>query len=228
MSDLLTAVDALTLPSVVKVKQSDGDREWTTECRQVPLLVQLEAAVAGGIGSHAGSSPARERMPIDAGALELLSQIDAVVSVWYWSVPNVRLKVDLSTRLRVWYVHHANLVRAGKIGAAEDAKTTRMVEGWVSKIRGTFDPPIRLELTEMVDGRMVPVACPSPDCGERIAYDPRTGDRIIALVVEYRELGSETLDQAVASCRACGGEWRGRAALRGLRWLLDSAEKVSV
>jgi hypothetical protein len=46
MSDLLTAVDALTLPSVVKVRQSDGDREWTTECRQVPLLVQIEAAVA--------------------------------------------------------------------------------------------------------------------------------------------------------------------------------------
>ena len=184
MSDLLTAVDALTLPSVVKVRQSDGDREWTTECRQDALLIQLRDAVAGGIGSHAGSSAARERMPIDAGALELLSQIERVVSVWYWSVPNVRLKVDLSTRLRVWYVHHANQVRGGKLSAAEDAKTTRLVEGWVSKIRGTFDPPIRLELTEMVDGRMVPVACPATDCGERFAFDRRTGDQVIALVVE--------------------------------------------
>ena len=225
MSDLLTAVDALTLPSVVKVKQSDSDREWTTECRQVPLLVQLEAAVAGGIGSHAGSSPARERMPIDAGALELMGQIEGVVSGWYWSVPNVRLKVDLSTRLRVWYVHHANQVRAGKIGAADDVKTTRMVEGWVSQIRGMFDPPIRLELTEVVGGQSVPVAC--PECGERFAFDPNTGDRVTAVVVEYRELGEETLDRAVGSCRACSAVWRGRAALRGLRWLLDEREMAA-
>lgn len=222
MSDLLTAVDALTLPSVVKVKQSEGDREWVTECRQVPLLVQLEAAVAGGIGSHAGSSPARERMPIDAGALELLSQIDALVSNWYWSVPNVRLKVDLSTRLRVWYVHHANLVRGGKLSAAEEAKTTRLVEGWVLQIRGMFDPPIRLELTELVEGLSVPVAC--PECGERFAFDPNTGDRVTAVVVEYRELGEETLDKAVGSCRSCSAVWRGRSSLRALRWLLDERE----
>ena len=222
MSDLLTAVDALTLPSVVKVKQSDGDREWTTECRQVPLLVQLEAAVAGGIGSHAGSSPARERMPIDAGALELLSQIDALVSGWYWSVPNVRLKVDLSTRLRVWYVHHANQVRAGKIGAAEDAKTTRMVEGWVSKIRGTFDPVIRLDFYELVDGKPMPVACPIEECGARYAFDPKTGDRIIAVVLEYRDLGAETIDKAVGRCRACEHEWAGGYGVRELAYYLDS------
>ena len=222
MSDLLTAVDALTLPSVVKVKQSDSDREWTTECRQVPLLVQLEAAVAGGIGSHAGSSPARERMPIDAGALELMGQIEGVVSGWYWSVPNVRLKVDLSTRLRVWYVHHANQVRAGKIGAADDVKTTRMVEGWVSKIRGTFDPVIRLDFYELVDGKPMPVACPIEECGARYAFDPKTGDRIIAVVLEYRDLGAETIDKAVGRCRACEHEWAGGYGVRELAYYLDS------
>lgn len=224
MSDLLTAVDALTLPSVVKVKQSDGDREWTTDCRQDALLIQLRDAVAGGIGSHAGSSLARERIPVNADALELFQSIAADVSKWYLTVPGRRGGLVLTDRLRGWYVHHANEVRAGKVSQFTDLEVTRKVEGWVSKIRGTFDPPIRLELTEVIDGRMVPVACPAADCGERFAFDRRTGDQVIALVVEYRELGVETLDQAVASCRACGGEWRGRAALRGLRWLLDERE----
>lgn len=224
MSDLLTAVDALTLPSVVKVKQSDGDREWTTDCRQDALLIQLRDAVAGGIGSHAGASAARERMPIDAGALELFQSIASDVSKWYLEVPGRREHLLVTDRLRGWYVHHANEVRAGKVSPFTDLEVTRKVEGWVSKIRGTFDPPIRLELTEVIEGRMVPVACPATDCGERFAFDRRTGDQVIALVVEYRELGVETLDQAVASCRACGGEWRGRAALRGLRWLLDERE----
>ena len=234
MSDLLTAVDALTLPSVVKVKQSDGDREWVTPCRQDPLLIQLRDAVAGGIGSHAGASAARERMPIDAGALELWGHIEGVVSSWYWAIPDARMSrrevkmrsgVDVSTRLRVWYVHHANQVRAGKVSQFTDLEVTRKVEGWVSKIRGTFDPPIRLELTELVDGQSVPVKC--PECGERFAFDPMSGDRVTAVVVEYRELGEETLDRAVGSCRSCSALWRGRSSLRALRWLLDSGEKVS-
>lgn len=231
MSDLLTAVDALTLPSVVKVKQSDGDREWTTECRQDALLIQLRDAVAGGIGSHAGASAARERMPIDAGALELWAHIEGVVSSWYWAIPDVRLSrrevmmrsgVDVSMRLRVWYVHHANQVRAGKVSQLADLEVTRMVEGWVSKIRGTFDPVIRLDFYELVDGKPMPVACPIEECGARYAFDPKTGDRIIAVVLEYRDLGAETIDKAVGRCRSCEHEWAGGYGVRELAYYLDS------
>lgn len=222
MSDLLTAVDVLTLPSVVKVRQSDGVREWTTECRQVPLLVQLEVAVAGGIGSHAGSSAARERMPIDAGALELFQSIASDVSKWYLEVPGRREHLLVTDRLRGWYVHHANEVRAGKVSQFTDLEITRKVEGWVSKIRGTFDPVIRLDFYELVDGKPMPVACPIEECGARYAFDPKTGDRIIAVVLEYRDLGAETIDKAVGRCRACEHEWSGGYGVRELAYYLDS------
>jgi hypothetical protein len=75
------------------------------------------------------------------------------------------------------------------------------------------------EPAERVVGH-VPAQC--PECGESYGHDPKTGDRVIALVVEYHDLGAETLDYAIGRCRFCERIWRGRTAIRELRWAIDN------
>lgn len=224
------AVDALTLPRTVKVIQSDNNRQWVTELRHDPLLIQLRDAVAGGVGKHAGSSPGNERIPFDSSALELFDSITGTINAWYLAIPTPRAHLIVSDRLRAWYVHHANLLRAGKVSREVDETATKTLTGWVSQITAKFDPPTVLELRHLVweGGRQVhkPAKCPVEACGAEWAMNPATGERITALVVEYREIGAETLDEAVGLCRSCGTEWRGRFALRALRHELDQQEQT--
>ena len=65
-----------------------------------------------------------------------------------------------------------------------------------------------------------PAQCPI--CGERYAHDPKTGDQITAIILEYRNIGTETLDKATGLCRFCTTVWRGRTGLRELRWAIDN------
>ena len=58
--------------------------------------------------------------------------------------------------------------------------------------------------------------------------DELTGNEGSAVVVEYREVGEATLDEATGLCRACGAVWKGRSALRELRWLIEVAEAEAV
>lgn len=213
---LLDVVDELSLPGKVKVAQSDGERSWTVDAERVPLLIQLRDAVAGGIGSHGGSALGSERMPIDAGALELFDEIAGQVSEWYLAIPQRRQHLLVTDRLRAWYVFHVSEVRAGRISEVSDRDALELVTSWVARIRLMFDPPIRLDFTELVDGRQMPAACPVVGCGARYAIDARSGDRVIAVVLEYREAGAETLDGSVGKCRACGREWVGRFGVREL------------
>lgn len=212
MTAMSEAVDALTLPKRVKVIQATETDSWVSELKHAPLLIQLRDAVVGGISKHAGSSLGSERIPLDAGALELFDQISVTVNGWYLAVPVPRRHMVITDRLRAWYVHHANLIRAGRVSEEVDREATRTLVSWMDQIRAQFDPPIILELLHR---------CPMDSCGQQWALNPSTGDRIVALVVEYREVGAETLDQAVGRCRACGSEWRGRFALRSLRYQLD-------
>ena len=219
------AVDALSLPRIAKVIQSNEDEQWVTELRHEPLLIQLRDAVVGGVGKHAGSSPGNERIPFDSSALELFDHISKTINGWYLAVPVPRTHMVISDRLRAWYVHHANLVRGGRVSREVDDEATRTLNGWVTQITAKFDPPTILELRHLVTvgKRQVhkPAQCPMEACGAEWAMNPATGERITALVVEYREIGAETLDEAVGICRSCGTEWRGRFALRSLRYQLD-------
>lgn len=74
-------------------------------------------------------------------------------------------------------------------------------------------PMTRLVKTE-------PAMCPI--CGERYAHDPKTGDQITAIILEYRNIGTETLDKATGLCRFCTTVWRGRSGMRELRWAIDN------
>lgn len=279
---LLDAVDRLTLNHVTKVMQTktveDRDAEGhvtasidiacISEVDHDPLLVQLRDAVAGGIGSHAGSSPARERMPIDPSALALFDEIVAQVNAWYSNLPGAVEERYLHDRLRDWYIDYENRRRAGKVAEDAEVDTLKLVEGWARRIEGMFDPPITLELTQetrvpvmvpktrrrvdpetgeswrepVVDADGNPVMLPKlkggvpvtrvtkvqpapcPICGERYALNPKTGDQMTAIIIEYRNIGAETLDKATGLCRFCDTVWRGRNGLRELRWLVDHPE----
>jgi hypothetical protein len=224
---LLAAVLKLTQPYRTKVLQSkdlsildaEGNLEASHsvtcigEVQHEPLLLQLRDAIAGGIGKHAGSSAARERIPFDAGALELFDQIAGQINAWYRPLPNAREERHIHDRLNDWYLHFENQRRAGKIELETDRITTHLVEQWARQIEGMFDPPQTIEIT---------AACPT--CGARYAHDPKTGDQKTAVVIEYRELGEVTLDHATGLCRFCETVWRGRHGVRELRYAIDQAE----
>lgn len=242
---LLEAVNKLSQKHISKVMQSKtlaytpdatdetpepAEMEMDVACISLvdhePLLVMLRDAVVGGIGSHAGgSSSARERIPFDAGALELFDTIAARINAWYIVLPGAREERYIEDRLRDWYVDYANRLRAGKVMASDEKSTLREVEGWVRSIEAMFDPPTTFEVTTVVDDKNTPVPCPV--CAEKYAIDPGTRDRITALVIEFRNEGVETLDHAVAMCRFCGETWRGRNGVRELRWLIEQDERVA-
>ena len=222
---LLDAVQRLTTKSTTRVEQVNtyDDGRTPITCVSVvthePLLTQLRDAVVGGIGSHEGSKAARERIPFDAGALELFDSITRQVNAWYLGLPGEKEHLYVGVRLTRWYVHFENERRAGKVTLSREADTLRMLEGWVRSIESMFDPPTVFELTNIVGGRNVPIACPV--CGSPRAFDRKTGDVMTALVIEYRNLGELTLDKATGMCRACETVWRGRTGVRELRWLID-------
>lgn len=229
---LLDAIQKLTTVHKSKVMQSrtlenrnlDGEVVATHEVTYVtdvfhdPLLVTLRDAIVGGIGSHVGSSPARERIPLDPGALALFDEISAHINRWYRALDAFRFHEHIHDRLAAWYIDFENRRRAGIISDADETITTNLVEGWARRIEAMFDPPKTIELTS----GDAPVPCPV--CGGQYAIDPRSGDRMTALVIEYREVGQDTMDQATGLCRSCSAVWRGSTGVRQLRWLVDEGE----
>jgi len=204
---LLDAVDALTLPTTVKVIQGPGK---PTVIKHDPLLTQLEAAVAGGIGSHAGASPSRERIPLNADAMRLCDEVGGKLIRWQLRQSRSVRFDTLAGQLRAWYAAYIGTVRTEHT----DLQYERILTGWHREITNMFDPPTRLEIT---------AACPL--CNARVSVEPGTGNQVTAVVVEYLEIGAATLDEATGLCRACGVVWKGRAGLRELRWLIEVAEE---
>lgn len=209
---LLDAVDKLTKPHTTRVMQEKNGITCISPVDHEPLLLQLRNAVAGGIGAHEGSSSsARERIPFDAGAQALFDSIAKQINAWYITLPNAREERHIHDRLRDWYIDHANRLRAGKITDESDHATTKLVEGWAHAVEAMFDPPRTVE---------IPGAC--PECGGAFAIDVKTGDRITALVVEYRNQGQETMEKAEGHCRSCEASWRGSSGMRAMRWGIDN------
>ena len=208
MTTLLDAVDALTLPTTARIDQG-LDRK--TVIKHAPLLDQLEAAVAGNTGSHEGSSKTLERIPIDPGALELKGTISSTVMGWQLRLARRVRFETLAGQMRAWYGTYIGTVRSEHT----DLQYERILTGWQRQITNMFDPPTRLEVT-----------APCPLCHVRVSVEAGTGNHVTAVVVEYREVGAATLDEATGLCRACGAVWKGRSALRELRWLIEVAESV--
>ena len=209
---LLDAIDKLTRNHITRVVQTNPQGiTCTSTVDHDPLLMQLRDAVAGGIGSKGAGSDGSARIPFDAGALQLFDGIAKKVNAWYLELPGAIEERYLWDRLRDWYIDFENRRRAGKISDTLEHDTLKLIEGWARSIEVYFDPPISLEITG-----------PCPMCGERWAFDPKTGDQITAIILEYRNIGTETLDKATGLCRFCTTVWRGRSGMRELRWAIDN------
>jgi hypothetical protein len=239
MSDnnwLLDAIDKLTLNHFTKVLQERNGISCISDVDHEPLLRQLRDAVGSSTGSKGAASDGSARIPFNPTALALFDDIADRINAWYRELPAAVEERYIWDRLRDWYTDFENRRRAGKVTDTTEHVTLKLVEGWVRSIEAMFDPPTTLELTEQIlhptktdtDGKPAvighrPAGCPM--CGERYAHDPRTGDQITAIIIEYRNIGAETLDKATGLCRFCTTVWRGRTGLRELRWAVDHPEE---
>lgn len=75
-------------------------------------------------------------------------------------------------------------------------------------------------MTRLIERR--PASC--PECGERTAHDPKTGDMILALILEYRDESTSTIEHAVITCRSCEARWEGVAGLRAVSWEIEQEQ----
>ncbi len=237
-SDLLGAVDALTLPTRTKVihHSTDGAALCTTECSGEPhthtstvendsLLTQLDAAIRETFSDRPGSasSLAHTRGVLDSTALFLFMRIYSQITDWARAAGAPHRETPAES-LRAWYV-----VRDEE----QDAARARILRGWAAQIVAALDPEETIQRKER---------CPEPDCVQ--GTDPLTGhptwwdrgareERLFPLIVTYRPGASDgdgselapsvqaAVNAAVARCRACGTEWTARA----LAWELERVSR---
>lgn len=204
MTSLEDAVDELTLPKPVKVP-IDGGFTWATED---PLLDQLAQAVASGLGSPSGGAAEPwARNLLNTDALYMAGIITSQIGDWCRMVgaPTTR---DAAVDLRSW---HTWFTKAP--GESLDAGYIRKLGEWAVQIREMLNPPRVLEITR---------AC--TECLEAFYVNTEGNPVPWPLVLSYRANTGDMLDNATVKCRACGGEWKGEWALRGLRHDIDEMD----
>lgn len=213
-NDLLDAVDALSLPRTSKVMQSnDAGIMCVTTINHDPRLQHLRSAIVGGIGSHAGGSN-EPRLPFDAGSLALYTEIETAISTWFVDLMQKPVYLTPEQTLRQWYIGFHDAYLKGAVTDEERYEYTKTLRKWAHQIDSKFDPPRKLELM-----------APCPECGERHAFDPKSGDLMPALIVEYHEEGSQTVVNAMVSCRSCEAVWPGDSGCRSVAWSIEQMEK---
>jgi len=201
MTDLLDAVDALTLPQPVKVATDDG-YTWATED---PLLVQLQEAVSSSLRSGSGSGGAAwTRNVLDSDALHQAATITATIGDWCRMV-GAPVTRDPVTDLRAW---HARIL------AARDPETfyLEQLRKWAALIRTIVNPPKTLEIT-----------ADCPICGEG-TYTNDMGELVRhPLTMTYRAVDERVHGERV-TCRACLNVWEGVGAMEELKEELDEKD----
>jgi hypothetical protein len=227
MTDLLTAVDALTKPVTLRVIQSTYETEigpdgrptidehgnpvrhhngtTTIKVTNPPLLDMLDAAVRGELNTIAGASESMKstRGMLDSDALYHFAKITTQIGAWARTVGAPRRETP-TEQLRAWYVTYTQQEH-------EEPRIrwhTRTMHGWANIINDKLDP--HDEWTE-------PDPCPDPECvqgfdpatGRPIWWDPRTREPYpYPLVVRFRRTdGPLMVENARARCRACGRVW---------------------
>lgn len=231
MSDLLSAVDALTKPDAYRVTQDilktkldvhgrpvldDKDQpirevkgSQTVTVKHNPLLQQLEEAIASTIGAGAGRSMLERHAlnVLDSDALYQFSVITSTIGDWCRTV-HVRPTRNAVHDLRAWYV--ARLTTR----PTDDDWHTDQLHSWAVTIRAKLNPWQKWEIKD-----------PCPKCHESTWVDLDDQGNEVELprpiLIEYPVDRDEILSAAKASCRRCGFEWRGSSALRSLRWDTD-------
>lgn len=209
---LLSAIERLTLPHRTLVaQQNDAGISCVSEVNHQALLKQLKAAIGGNVGRHASAQQAREKAPMNVAAFEKFNEIADQVAKWRKSTESFRRPVyeELWIALGRWYLTYENDRRKGRVSRAAEAEVEATIFGWVRDIDNMFDPPNTVEITKRC-----------PICFESWAYN-KDGDLITAVVIEYRNLGPDTLTYANGHCRACERIWHGISAIRWLSYELE-------
>lgn len=202
MTELLDAVDDLTLPKPVKVPTDDG-HTWATEDA---LLVQLQEAVSSSIksGSGAGGAP-WTRNVLDGDALHRAAIITSTIGDWC-RMAGANAVRDPVKDLRAW--HAAFLSR----NESETFYIGQMRK-WAGEIRAMTNPPKTVEIT-----------APCPVCGQG-EYMNDLGENVRnPLVMTYRPDADNLNRSAKVMCRACEVVWAGGEAMAELRDELDEKE----
>lgn len=204
MTELLDAVDDLTLPKNIKVSTDDG-HTWATEDA---LLVQLQDAVSSSLrsGSGAGGSP-WTRNVLDGDALHQAAVITSTIGDWC-RLAGANVTRDPLVDLRAWFVCREN-------ATDPEAFYLSQLRKWAGQIRLLVHPPRMLEITS---------ACPV--CGEG-QYMNDQGELIRnPLVMSYRATDEWFWRAAKVLCRACQNVWEGVDAMEELAEELDEKEEA--
>lgn len=199
MTDLLDAVDTLTLPVIEHLAQRTDTGRWikTVTIEHPALLHQLEDAGSGR--TSAGSNKAaHERSPIDMQAAYLHAQYTSQVADWCRMV-NVKPARVVTRDLRSWYA--ATL----KINDFDPTGHQYILTAWARAIRTHFDPPKKFEADH-----------PCPICGGQEHGNEFDGGAMKAIEITYRldDTGRPTGERAL--CRLCKAVWDGAEAVREL------------
>lgn len=209
---MLTAIERLTLPHRTLVaQQNDAGISCVSAVEHEPLLRMLKNAIGGNVGRYASAQQAREKTPMNVAAFEKFKAIGKFVHEWRARLEPSRRPVyeELWTALGRWYIQFENERRKGRVSRDDEIATERIVYGWVREIDNMFDPPNVVEITKR---------CPL--CFESWARD-EYGDMVTAVVIEYRNIGLDTLTHANGICRACDRIWHGISAIRWLSYELE-------
>lgn len=205
MTDLLDAVDALTLPDKSKVIQQNKAGITCVSPVELPsLLEQLDEAIRSDLGSTArGASLAHERSILDADALFRFMVISSMIKDWC-RIVGVIPDRTAGENLRAWYV---GMLSKHTDDAGTEFYVSKM-RSWANLIRAKLDPAREREL---------PDACPV--CGASEWW--RDGSKYFhPLVVRYRPSGPNMVQEARAVCRACAEVW----GVRELAYALEKAQ----
>lgn len=213
ITPLEVAVNKLARPGeVTTIVADEVTGEWLkVHVETHPSLLVL---LNEGTGAGRASVSSEIRIPIDADALEIESQIKDLVRLWCKQIGAVYDAEDLPESLLTWHKKHADGLRDGHIPVRADRDVTRMVESWVRMITLKFlQPEEKREWTspcpvwvdeeyESVDGMVMGQV----RCGAQ---------RIEATGKFAIELNVTTL---TATCRVCGTIWEGFERIKQLRY----------
>lgn len=188
MSRLSELVSILTSPHL----HGGSTQEGLTVGIEEGLLIQLEQAVGSSGSGVGGGNSDRAGLPIDLGALDLLTHI--VKEVNSHLPKSLWRTLSVPARVQTW---------EGTVQHDEEqaAHMERKLEQWVDRIREHFDPTPRRQLPEVSCPECLTAALPRIMDGETVMVPPIT--------IYPKSL--------VAECLKCEATWTGREGLMRLR-----------
>ncbi|HVK25468.1 MAG TPA: hypothetical protein VM677_29265 [Actinokineospora sp.] len=185
------------------------------------LLDQLRDAVgsSGGLASGGKSGGAHSPMPVDAGALDLLGEIDeyAARELWRSEPATCWVGTTLARRSPAPAIPTEDRIRLAADYVARVGTEawhldwlTALLRDWADEVRTMLDPAARER----------PLWAPCPSCGNRWATRvDSSGETVKSPALVIRRGGA-------TECRACGADYAG-VDMREINRRIDDAEMAA-